>query len=198
MKEKWRNFAEDHKNIMEFLKFFIISNGVTVLQMILMPVFKGIFVHTGLMDTNFQLWPVGREADGSTYYIFNYAAGALDAGGGGGLAYFLAVQITMAIAQVINFFLQRNVTFKSKGNVYKAAMWYVIAYIIITLSAAALQGWYKEPIYTLFIHTWNMGKKGETIADLITMIINCIISFWVYYPILKIIFREDKGGEKTA
>lgn len=29
-------------------------------------------------------------------------------------------------------------------------------------------------------------------------IINCIISFWVYYPILKIIFREDKGGEKTA
>lgn len=198
MKEKWRNFSEDHKNIMEFLKFFIISNGVTVLQMILMPVFKGIFVHTGLMDINFQLWPVGREADGSTYYIFNYAAGALDAGGGGGLAYFLAVQITMAIAQVINFFLQRNVTFKSKGNVYKAAMWYVIAYIIITLSAAALQGWYKEPIYTLFIHTWNMGKKGETIADLITMIINCIISFWVYYPILKIIFREDKGGEKTA
>lgn len=198
MKEKWRNFAEDHKNIMEFLKFFIISNGVTVLQMILMPVFKGIFVHTGLMDINFQLWPVGREADGSTYYIFNYAAGALDAGGGGGLAYFLAVQITMAIAQVINFFLQRNVTFKSKGNVYKAAMCYVIAYIIITLSAAALQGWYKEPIYTLFIHTWNMGKKGETIADLITMIINCIISFWVYYPILKIIFREDKGGEKTA
>lgn len=198
MKEKWRNFAEDHKNIMEFLKFFIISNGVTVLQMILMPVFKGIFVHTGLMDINFQLWLVGREADGSTYYIFNYAAGALDAGGGGGLAYFLAVQITMAIAQVINFFLQRNVTFKSKGNVYKAAMWYVIAYIIITLSAAALQGWYKEPIYTLFIHTWNMGKKGETIADLITMIINCIISFWVYYPILKIIFREDKGGEKTA
>lgn len=198
MKEKWRNFAEDHKNIMEFLKFFIISNGVTVLQMILMPVFKGIFVHTGLMDINFQLWPVGREADGSTYYIFNYAAGALDAGGGEGLAYFLAVQITMAIAQVINFFLQRNVTFKSKGNVYKAAMWYVIAYIIITLSAAALQGWYKEPIYTLFIHTWNMGKKGETIADLITMIINCIISFWVYYPILKIIFREDKGGEKTA
>lgn len=198
MKEKWRNFAEDHKNIMEFLKFFIISNGVTVLQMILMPVFKGIFVHTGLTDINFQLWPVGREADGSTYYIFNYAAGALDAGGGGGLAYFLAVQITMAIAQVINFFLQRNVTFKSKGNVYKAAMWYVIAYIIITLSAAALQGWYKEPIYTLFIHNWNMGKKGETIADLITMIINCIISFWVYYPILKIIFREDKGGEKTA
>ena len=183
---------------MEFLKFFIISNGVTVLQMILMPVFKGIFVHTGLMDINFQLWPVGREADGSTYYIFNYAAGALDAGGGGGLAYFLAVQITMAIAQVINFFLQRNVTFTSNGNVYKAAMWYVIAYIIITLSAAALQGWYKEPIYTLFIHTWNMGKKGETIADLITMIINCIISFWVYYPILKIIFREDKGGEKTA
>ena len=27
-------------------------------------------------------------------------------------------------------------------------------------------------------------------ADLITMLINCIISFWVYFPILKIIFRK--------
>ena len=30
----------------------------------------------------------------------------------------------------------------------------------------------------------------ETAADLITMLINCIISFWVYFPILKIIFRK--------
>ena len=42
------------------------------------------------------------------------------------------------------------------------------------------------------MNTCELGKTGETIADLVTMIINCIISFWVYFPILKIIFRNDR------
>ena len=35
-----------------------------------------------------------------------------------------------------------------------------------------------------------MGGAGETIADLITMVINCAVSFWVYFPILKLIFKK--------
>ena len=42
------------------------------------------------------------------------------------------------------------------------------------------------------MNTCELGRTGETIADLVTMIINCIISFWVYFPILKIIFRNDR------
>ena len=34
---------------------------------------------------------------------------------------------------------------------------------------------------------------GMTVADIITMLINCVISFWVFYPILKIIFKEKEG-----
>lgn len=100
------------------------------------------------------------------------------------------MQVTLFIAQVINFFAQRNVTFKSKGSIGKAAAWYLAAYIAITLIAAALQGLYKAPIYRLFMDTWAMGGAGETIADLITTVINCAISFWVYFPILKIIFKK--------
>ena len=55
------------------------------------------------------------------YYVFDYAAGSISQGGGGGMAYFLAVEITLFAAQVINFFLQRNVTFKSKTGIVKAA-----------------------------------------------------------------------------
>jgi putative flippase GtrA len=136
---------------------------------------------------------VGHNFDGSPYYIFDYAAGELGSGGGGGLAYFLAVQITLAIAQVINFFAQRSITFKSSGNIWRAAGWYVIAYILITIGAAVLQGFYKTPIYELFINTWQLGKTGETIADLISMLIYCTVSFWVYYPILKVIFKEKSS-----
>lgn len=188
----WINFSEKHPGTAQFLVFFILSNGITVLQMILMPVLKGIFENTSLINTSFQVLQVGHNFDGSAYYVFNYAAGALASGGGGGLAYFLAVQISMAIAQIINFFVQRNVTFKSNSSIGKAAFWYVIAYIIITIGAAALQGLYKAPIYNLLMNTWGMGAAGETIADFITMIINSAISFWVFFPIFKVIFKNKQ------
>lgn len=188
----WKNYKEKHPNIAQFLVFFMLSNGITVLQMILMPLIKSAFGHTGLVETSFQVFQVGQNFDGSDYFVFNYAAGSIGSGGGGGLAYFLAVQITLGIAQIINFFAQRKITFKSNSNIWRAAFWYVIAYILISIGAAALQGLYKAPIYNLFMNTWGMGSLGETIADFMTMIINCAISFWVFFPIFKIIFKQEE------
>jgi putative flippase GtrA len=186
----WQDFAKKHPGIAQFIVFFMLSNGITVLQLIMMPLFKEIFNATPLIDVNFQFGKIGKNFDGSSYYIFDYAAGSLSSGGGGGLAYFVAVEICLAVAQVVNFFAQRNITFKSSSNIWKAAKWYLIAYICITVIAAALQGLYKAPIYNLFINEWSMGSSGETLADLITMLITCGISFWVYFPILKFIFKK--------
>ncbi|WP_100406488.1 hypothetical protein [Bacillus solitudinis] len=187
----WANYKEKHPNISQFLVFFLLSNGITVLQIVLMPLFKSIFAQTSLVDTSFRILQFGQNFDGSPYYVFDYAAGALSAGGGGGLAYFLAVQITIAIAQIINFFAQRSITFKSNSNIWKAAFWYFIAYILITIGAAVAQGFYKAPIYDLFMNTWGMDSFGETVADVITMIINSAIAFWVFFPIFKIIFKQE-------
>lgn len=187
----WVKYKEKHPNIAQFLVFFMLSNGVTVLQFVLMPLLKNIFGQTSLVDTNFQIMQFGHNFDGSPYYVFDYAAGSLSNGGGGGLAYFLAVQITIGIAQVINFFAQRNITFKSNSNIWKAAFWYVVAYILITIGAAAAQGFYKAPIYNLLMNTWGWGSAGETTADIITMLINSAISFWVFFPIFKIIFKNE-------
>jgi putative flippase GtrA len=187
----WANFKEKHPNIAQFLVFFLLSNGITVLQMVMMPLLKNAFEYTNLVSTNFQVFPIGKNFDGSDYFVFNYAAGTIASGGGGGLAYFLAVQITLAIAQIINFFAQRTITFKSNSNIWKAAFWYVIAYIVISIGAAALQGLYKAPIYNLLMNILGMGSFGETLADFITMIINAAISFWVFFPIFKIIFKQE-------
>lgn len=185
----WGRFQASHPAIAQFLVFFLISNGVTVLQMVLMPFIKYLFSFTPLVSTSFQVLSIGHNLDGSIYYVFDYAAGPIGNGGGGGLAYFLAVEITLLIAQIINFFLQRNVTFKSSTGIGQAAFWYFAAWIIISVGAAALQGLYKTPIYTLFMDLMGKGV-GMTVADIVTMLINCIISFWVFFPILKIIFRE--------
>ncbi|MGN8244946.1 hypothetical protein ACTHAM_002058 [Cellulomonas soli] len=197
IRQAWGRFAENRPGTAQFVVFFLLSNGMTVFQLALMPVLKWLFGMTALVSTTFQLWPVGTNTDGSTYYVFDYAAGALP-DGGGGLAYFLAVQITLLIAQVINFFLQRNVTFKSNSSMGKAAFWYVVAYIAITLGAAAAQGLYKAPVYDLFIDTWGLGGTGETLADFTTMIINAAISFWVFFPIFKVIFKQVPVEEPAA
>jgi len=186
----WARFAQDRPELSKFIVFFVLSNGVTVLQLALMPLFRwGFDTFTDLVDVDFRVLPVGSNVDGSQYYMFDYGAGPLPAGGGG-LAYFLAVQITLLIAQVINFFAQRNITFKSNTSVWRAAFWYAIAYVVITFIAAAAQGFYKAPIYELLISTWGWGATGETIADVVTMIINAAISFWVFYPIFRVIFRQ--------
>lgn len=186
----WNTYKENHPNIAQFLVFFMLSNGITVLQFVLMPAFKALFSQTSLVTTSFQVFQIGHNFNGSAYYIFDYASGSLASGGGGGLAYFLAVQITIAIAQIINFFAQRSITFKSNSNIWTAAFWYVIAYIVITIGAAAAQGFYKAPIYDLLMNTWAMGSVGETVADVVTMTINSAISFWVFYPIFKVIFKQ--------
>lgn len=193
----WENFKEKHPTFSQLLVFFVVSNGITLLQLVIMPLFKQLFDQTSLINTNFQVGQIGTAVGGSPFYIFNYAAGSLASGGGGGLAYFLAIQITLAIAQIINFFVQRKVTFKSNGSVGKAIFWYIIAYVIITIGAAALQGFYKVPVYNFFMNTLAMGSTGEVIADVITMIINSAISFWVFFPIFKVIFKDPSPTEKV-
>ena len=194
----WRVFEGRFPKTAQFIVFFMISNAVTLLQLALMPIFKAIFEQTNLIDVTFQWGRIGNQFDGSPYYMFNYAAGLIKDGGGGGLGYFLAVQITLAIAQVINFFAQRNITFKSNSSVAKAATWYVIAYIAITFIAAAAQGLYKAPIYNLLINTFGWGGTGELFADFITMIINSAISFWVFFPIFRVIFKQNKVETNEA
>jgi len=189
IREAWASFAATRPGAAQFFVFTVLSNGITVLQLALMPIFRWIFSFTALAATDFQVLPLGTNEEGSTLYLFDYAAGELPLGGGG-LAYFLAVQITLAIAQFLNFFAQRNITFKSNTNPWIAAAWYTLAYAVITLIAAAAQGLYRAPIYGFMIDTLGWGATGETVADVITMIINSAISFWVFYPIFKLIFRR--------
>ena len=197
IRSRWSAFALKRPGIAQFLVFFVLSNGITLLQLVIMPVVKAIFGTTALVDTDFQALPIGSNVDGSQYFVFDYAAGALPTGGGG-LAYFLAVQITLAIAQIINFFAQRNITFRSNTSPWRAAFWYVLAYIVITFGAAALQGLYKAPIYELFITTWDLGSFGSVLADVVTVIINTALSFWVFFPIFKVIFRRVPDDAEAA
>lgn len=187
-KNIWNKFKTKHPELSTFIVFFISSNIVTIIQMVLQIILSNILESTNLVNINFQYLPVPGATNfvsGEQYYIFDFKAGEA-----GGLAFFLATYITIGIAQVINFFLQRNVTFKSKTNPWIAALWYLLAFVAITLISSALLGLYKKPIFDLF------GSSLEWLANIVVVLINCGISFWVFYPIFKIIFPKDKKETK--
>ena len=117
----------------------------------------------------------------------------MSVGGGGGLAYFLAVEITLLIAQVINFFAQRNVTFKSNSSVGEGGLLVHGRLRRHHDRRGCAPGSHKDPIYAWAISA--MGAGGETVVGRITMIINAAISFWVFFPIFKVIFKQEATPE---
>lgn len=40
------------------------------------------------------------------------------------------------------------------------------------------------------LYQCNGDGMGGTMADIVSMLINCTISFWVFFPIMKFIFRK--------
>lgn len=195
MAKALRSYRLKYPGRTQLLLFFLLSNSVTLFQVLVMPLSRWLLGQTSLLNMDFQFGSMGHNPGGTPYFIFDYPGGSLAAGGGGGLAYFLAVQITMGLAQVLNFFLHRRYTFQSNGKVGRAAAWFFLGYVLTTLGAAALQGIYKLPLYQLLVHSWGWGGTGEKVADGLVMIINSGVSFWVFFVILKLVFQQKKAGE---
>lgn len=62
-------------------------------------------------------------------------------------------------------------------------MWYFAAFLVITVGANALYGIYQP---------WLYSTLGEAIGGLIAAFLQCCIAFWVFFPIMKLIFLSQK------
>ena len=89
---------------------------------------SGIYIYAGMAGAGTRMWPqkemhiLGVDFTWSLlgYNVLRDARGAVIIGGG--LGYFISYEVGSFLAQCINFPLQRNITFKSKGNpVYQEA-----------------------------------------------------------------------------
>ena len=206
--ELWRA----HPKIAQFITYFLVGNLATLVQVVLIPVFQMVFGGTDLVNVDLHLFgPIGDPAATTTvtvagqtitglnpYYVFNFTAGPVNTLvtktlngitgeylAHGGAAYFLATFIPLILSQVVSFFMQRKVTFKSDGNIAWQAMWYFLAFCVITVGANALYGIYQP---------WLYSTIGEGMGGLVAAFLQCCIAFWVFFPIMKIIFPEKKGA----
>ena len=163
IKNWWTNFSQKHKLVAQFVKFYAFSLFVTVLQYLLLTFLPGLFYN--LTDwcsipcqlIHLNLGPVDT-------YVFNYP---VTGDATGGMGYFAAFAITLFLAQCVNFPMQRNITFKSKGNVWYQIAWYVVAFVLITIVCSFL--------YNVLITVINGG-----------------VQMVIYFPIYKIIFPEGE------
>ena len=104
-----RNWVKAHPNLWEFILFNLLSNCATIINFIVM------WLCTGFIFTAFNTRPF-------QFFIFRYTNVDRDLG----LCGFLSFLVATAVAQTVNFFVQKNLVFKSNAAFGNAVPKYMV------------------------------------------------------------------------
>ena len=193
---KWRGFEEKSptaaKWIYKIFYFFVFSMGVTIIQFIILQFLPKML---GMdLASREAMWPRGVEFDLLGSHVKWCLVGAevlYDSAGkviiGGGLGAAIANWVAPFIAQCINFPLQRNITFKSHGNVAFQIFWYFIAWVLISLITGGLTNLFKPVI---------VDHLGTGVFSLIQTVIIGGVSMVVMFFVFMIIFPEGEAKKE--
>lgn len=189
---KWGVFAGKYpkmaKLLYQFFYFWVFSMSVTVFQY-LMFTYLPYLMGEKLAAAEF-MWPqIQINIAGYSYKwnILGYDIARNAAGEaviGGGLGYFLSYEIGSFLAQCINFPLQRNITFKSHGNILYQAVWYLIAWVLISLFCNGINGLWLPIAQAYF---------SPAVYNLLVTFITGGVSMIIYFFVYKIIFPEEQA-----
>lgn len=191
VKEKWSCFETKHPKAAKWIYqvgfFLVFSNGVTVLQYLIFTLMPGMLGEE-LAGVSF-MWPripVNLFGVEFTWCVFG-AEVLKDAAGnvmiGGGLGYFISYEVGTFVAQCINFPLQRNITFKSKGNPWYQAMWYFFAWVAISVLCNAMNNLWM-PIAAAYV--------APAVYNILVTLITGGVSMVIFFFVFKIIFPEGE------
>ena len=99
----------------------------------------------------------------------------------------VVIMVAMVIGECINFPIQRNFVFRSKGNLTKQIGWYLLAFCVITCIVNSINCiWVAVASLLVPDFIYNIG----------TTVLNGGISMVIFFFVNKIIFPE--GEAKTA
>lgn len=192
------SFAEKHPKLMEWVRkgglFVIFSYVVTFIKMLLLMFLPALF--RGMVGDAEWLWPnipitiLGVKLN---LAILGNAL-ATDANGvvSGGLAFTLANLTTIFLGECINFPLQRNVTFKSKGPLVPQIGMHLLATIAVFL------------VMNLFTCIWNPVTNAlitnealrNTIQSIVTTVVTGGVAMVIIFAVDNTIFAPGWGEKK--
>lgn len=156
-----RQFFQRHPALCEFLLFNLLSNASTLVN------FLVTYLGTGLLFRRFREIPF-------SFLIFQYRNVREDLG----LAGFLSFLLATALAQTVNFFVQRNLVFHSSAAAGTAALRFVLLAVLLVLLSAAL------PAYTL-------PRFGVLVSTAFNIVMQVAISF----PAMKFWIMPQRSQE---
>ena len=150
-----------HPNLWQFILFNILSNCATITNFVVMWLCTG-FVFAPLKDQPFQ------------FFIFHYTNMESDLG----LCGFLSFLVATAAAQTVNFFVQKNLVFKSDARFCRAVPKYVLLAVVLVIISAALPAYSQE----VFVRIGIPQGLAPTLANIVNIVLQVVLS----YPTMKI------------
>lgn len=123
------------------------------------------------------------------YEVLRDASGAVSIGGG--LRYFISYETGSFLAQCINFPLQRYITFKSHGNPVYQAIWYFIAWIVISLICNGLNNLWM-PVAAAYVSPAAAAYVSPAVYNILVTFITGGVSMIIFFFVFKIIFPEGE------
>jgi len=187
MKDWWNHFAERHPSLSQWVRegglFIIVSNAITVFKYVLLTFLPGAFAFLGSRDFGFPGIDLTLFGIKFKWYIIGYGAEQ------GGAAYFTAYMIAMLIGEMINFFVQRSWVFRSKGNILRQGMWYLLAFCVVTCIVNSINcAW--AAVAGHFVAPWlyNIG----------TTVLNGGVSMVVFFIVNKIVFKNKETNRESS
>lgn len=176
----WTDFQEKHPEAAKWIRegglFVIVCNLVTVLKYFMLQFLPAVFSGLPMVDFGWPAIPVTLFGECFQWNIIGYDVAH------GGLPYFCAYMVAMFVGECINFPIQRNFVFRSHGNVWYQAMWYLIAFTVVTVIVNSINC------------VW-VAVAGKFVPDFIynigTTVLNGGVSMVIFFVVNKIIFPED-------
>ena len=186
IKKALQNFTDKHPKAAQWIRegglFVIFSYVVTFIKYLLLQFLPYLFSAYANIGWG---WPnVDIELFGITFTFMVLGYAVKD----GGLAYFIAYLISSILGEVINFPLQRNVTFQSKGPLRLQIPIYFVGWVVITLIV--------NSINSLWVGLAGGIGVPDFIYNIVTTILNGGVSMVVFFVVNKIIFAPNFGKPK--
>lgn len=192
--QKWSAFAERHPKVAKWLYqlfyFWVFSMSVTIFQYLMFTWLPYLFgIRLAGIEFMWPQIPIHIAGYEYTWNILGYEVARNSAGEvmiGGGLGYFLSYELGTFLAQCINFPLQRNITFKSHGNIAWQIKWYFIAWVLISLVCNGVNGLWMPIAQHYF---------SPVVYNILVTFITGGVSMVIYFFVFKIIFPEGEKKE---
>ena len=183
--EKWKQFMGKNPKLAKWIRegglYVIVCNLITVFKYLLLQFLPYVFSGLPVIDFGFPGKEITLFGETFRWNIIGYDAAH------GGLPYFCAYMIAMLAGECINFPIQRNYVFRSKGNIMYQAFWYLLSFCAVTCIVNSINCiWVAVAGNYVPSFLYNIG----------TTVLNGGVSMIVFFVVNKIIFDEHKNFEE--